>query len=442
MPLDAEDAQASPIGRLLSSARSLWQLRVFRRFWVANLVSNLGTSAFVMALSWLTVKTYGASGIAALALGYGVPQFLLNVVGGAAADRISRRRLFQLTETGFLLVALTLWLVSIGGTVPLWLLVAVNACNGAISAFDSPARTALISEMVPQHQWMEAQQLYSASSNITNIFGPALGGVLLSIGTSNRSHEEVAFFFNVLSFLPLLILIPFLPSPRAATHAARSKGESFLRSVAEGLQFVRGQWSLRSLLQLLAVVMLLGMPFQTLLPIFVHGHPSMGGGQSHGYYAALLSAVALGGFVGALLGMASSSGRRPGGSLLAAAVGLGLSIVLLASSAVIHWASLAAFFAGACGVLAVNLDTALVEGFTPVALQGRVSAIASLSKGLQSFSAAAASGLMHGVALLTGVPGSGYWPVQVSMGVVLMLVVLLLRGSLLALEARPASASA
>ena len=442
MPLDAEDSQGSPIGRLLSSARSLWQLRVFRRFWVANLVSNLGTSAFVMALSWLTVKTYGASGIAALALGYGVPQFLLNVVGGAAADRISRRRLFQLTETGFLVVALTLWLVSIGGTVPLWLLVAVNACNGAISAFDSPARTALISEMVPQHQWMEAQQLYSASSNITNIFGPALGGVLLSIGTSNRSHEEVAFFFNVLSFLPLLILIPFLPSPRAATHAARSKGESFLRSVAEGLQFVRGQWSLRSLLQLLAVVMLLGMPFQTLLPIFVHGHPSMGGGQSHGYYAALLSAVALGGFVGALLGMASSSGRRPGGSLLAAAVGLGLSIVLLASSAVIHWASLAAFFAGACGVLAVNLDTALVEGFTPVALQGRVSAIASLSKGLQSFSAAAASGLMHGVALLTGVPGSGYWPVQVSMGVALILVVFLLRGPLLALEARAASASA
>ena len=278
MPLDAEDSQESPIGQLLSSARSLWQLRVFRRFWVANLVSNLGTSAFVMALSWLTVKTYGASGIAALALGYGVPQFVLEVVGGAAADRISRRRLFQLTETGFLVVALTLWLVSIHGTVPLWLLVAVNACNGAISAFDSPARTALISEMVPQHQWMEAQQLYSASSNITNIFGPALGGVLLSIGTSNRSHEEVAFFFNMLSFLPLLILIPFLPSPRAATHAARSKGESFLRSVAEGLQFVRGQWSLRSLLQLLAVVMLLGMPFQTLLPIFVHGHPSMGGG--------------------------------------------------------------------------------------------------------------------------------------------------------------------
>jgi MFS family permease len=434
MSLNDEDSQDSPLVRLLSSARSLWQLRDFRRFWVANLVSNLGTSAFVMAMSWLTVKSYGASGIAALALGYGVPQFLLQVVGGATADRINRRRLFQLTETGFLVVAFTLWLASIDGIVPLWLLVSVNACNGAISAFDSSARTALISEMVPPPQWMEAQQLYSASSNITNIFGPALGGVLLSIGTSDRSHEEVAFFFNVISFLPLLAIIPFLPTVRSATRVARSKGESFLRSVAEGLRFVRGQWSLRALLQLLAVVMLLGMPFQTLLPIFVHGHHTMGGDQSHGYYAALLSAVALGGFVGALVGMASCSGRQPGGPLLASAVGLGMSIVLLAASGVIHWASLAAFFAGACGVLAVNLDTALVEGLTPVVLQGRVSAIASLSKGLQSFSAAAASGLMHWIGRQTGVPGSGYVPVQVSMGVGLILVVLLLRGPLLSLE--------
>ena len=138
--------------------------------------------------------------------------------------------------------------------------------------------------------------------------------------------------------------------------------------------------------------------------------------------------------MGALVGMASGSTRQPGGPLLASAVGLGVSIVLLAASGVIHWASLAAFFAGACGVLAVNLDTALVEGLTPVALQGRVSAIASLSKGLQSFSAATASGLMHWIGRQTGVPGSGYVPVQVSMGVGLILVVVLLRGPLLRLE--------
>jgi hypothetical protein len=40
----------------------------FRAFWLANLVSNLGTSAFVLAITWLTVKQHGAAGIASLAL--------------------------------------------------------------------------------------------------------------------------------------------------------------------------------------------------------------------------------------------------------------------------------------------------------------------------------------------------------------------------------------
>lgn len=94
------------LSRLANSAHSLWRLRSFRRFWLANMVSNLGTSAFVMALSWLTVKSYGATGIAWLALGYGVPQFFLEVIGGAEADRMNRRHLFRLTEVGFLAVAL------------------------------------------------------------------------------------------------------------------------------------------------------------------------------------------------------------------------------------------------------------------------------------------------------------------------------------------------
>jgi MFS family permease len=326
--------------------------------------------------------------------------------------------------------------------VPLWLLVAVNACNGAISAFDSPARTALISEMVPQIQWMEAQQLYSASSNITNIFGPALGGVLLSIGTSNRSHEEVAFFFNVLSFLPLLILITFLPSPRAATHAARSKGESFLRSVAEGLQFVRVQWSLRSLLQLLAVVMLLGMPFQTLLPIFVHGHPSMGGRQSHGYYAALLSAVALGGFVGGVAG--DGLQQRPPARWLVVgcscgawpvdrAAGLQCRDPLGFAGGVLCWSlrrigreSRYGFGGGVhagCPAGAGGGDCQLEQG---VAVVQR-----GTGQWTNAWSCAA-----YGCAWIGLLAGAGVD------GVVLILVVLLLRGPLLALEARAASASA
>ena len=77
----------------------------FRVFWLANLGSNLGTSAFVLAINWLTVKQYGAAGIASLALAYGLPQMLLQLVGGTVSDRIDRRRLFGLTQAGLLLMA-------------------------------------------------------------------------------------------------------------------------------------------------------------------------------------------------------------------------------------------------------------------------------------------------------------------------------------------------
>jgi len=411
--------------------QGLWNNRPFRSFWLANLISNLGTSAFVMAMTWLTVKTYGAHGIALLALGYGLPQCLLQVFGGAITDRIPRRLLFFRTQTALLLVALLLLLATTRGLVPLWLLVAVNACNGVISAFDTPARTALISEMVDREDLVTAQQVYSVASNVTNVFGPALGGILLSIGHGDRSHEDMAFLFNVLSFLPLLACIPWLPRTPAPAHPGSRP--PLWQSIREGLHYVRHQRQLRQLLQLLALVMLLGLPFQTLLPIFVHDNTNLH--THHATYAALLSAVGLGGVVGSLLGMASGQARRLGLALAVAALGLALAILLLAGSQVIHWASLSAFLAGACGVFSLNLNNALMQGLTPMELQGRVIAIANLGKGLQAFSAAAASEAIH--LLGRAMAGSNaYLLVQSSLALALLLGVALLWRPMARLEPR------
>ena len=165
----------------------------FRAFWLANLISNLGTSAFVLAINWLTVKQHGAAGIATLALAYGLPQMLLLLVGGTVSDRLDRRRLFGLTQSGLLLMAVLVLVASLRGLVPLWLLALLSGANGVLSAFDTPARTALVSDLVEPEEVTLAQQLYSLTTSATNIFGPALGGVLLSLGPTARSHEEVAF---------------------------------------------------------------------------------------------------------------------------------------------------------------------------------------------------------------------------------------------------------
>jgi len=419
-----------------SQVNDLLSVKAFRKFWLANIFSNLGTSAFVMAISWLTVKQYGAFGIASLALGYGIPQFCLQIIGGSVADRFARRRLYAITETGLLISAALLLFASVTGPVPLWLLVGVNAVNGAISSFDTPARSALITEMVSHDQIINAQQAYSISTSVTNIFGPALGGILLSLGKGGGSHEEIAFLFNVISFIPLLACIPSLPLTKFSKEN-KSKKTGIIQSALDGIKFVRKERDIRILLMLLAFVMLLGMPFQALLPVFVRTHLNPESG--HVFYASLLSAVSLGGFCSSLIGFKEGTMSRPGLLLIIASLTLGLSILVLVSSGIIHWASLAAFFAGAGGTLVINYDNALIEKNTPMELQGRIASIASLTKGLQAFSVAAAGYLMHILSHAPSSTTSGYLEVQVSLAIVLLLSVCMMAPSLYRIRQTQAS---
>jgi MFS family permease len=405
-----DPASAGPTG---STMGDLLSRPGFRTFWLANLISNLGTSAYVLAINWLTMKQYGAGGIATLALAYGLPQILLQLVGGTASDRIERRRLFGFTQSGMLVMAVLVLLAALQELVPLWLLALASAANGLISAFDTPARTALVSDLVDRQQVSTAQQLYSLTTSVTNIFGPALGGVLLSIGPTGRSHEEVAFAFNVLSFLPLLLVVPWLP--RGASHTTAQ--ESFRASLRAGVHQVRQHANLRTLLLLLGLVMVLGMPFQGLLPVFVQRHLSAETG--HGFYAALMSAVGLGSFIGSLLGIGLLESCRAGVLLAAASAGLSGAIVLLGASNVVHWASLSAFLAGACSYLAISVDNALLQAASGREMQGRINAIANLTKGLQSLSLAAAGYTIHLLAG-SGAFGSGYQPVQFSLAMGLL----------------------
>jgi MFS family permease len=415
--------------RHLSALPRLWSLSTFRAFWLASTLSNLGTSAYVMAMSWLTVRLYGSHGIALLALGYGIPQLLLELFGGAAADRTARRKLYMATESALFLVAAVLWLVSIKGVVPLWLLVAVSACNGVISAFDTPARTALIGEMVCSEDLVVAQQVFSVSSQITAVFGPALGGVLLSIGGRGHANEEWAFLFNVASYLPIILCFPFLPRVPSVDRALRQRLQvgDVLVGIRQGLVYVASRHVLVVLMQLLAVVMLLGLPFQALLPIFVHDSAPLG--SDHTAYAALLSAVGFGGLVGSLVGVASTEQRPRFIALALASLGLGCSLLLLTFSRVIYWSSLSAFLAGAFSVFAINLDMALLQGLTVPQMQGRVSSIASLGKGLQSLIAAAAS---EAIGLLSHSPlrSSAFALVQGGLALALIVISLCLWGGL------------
>ena len=104
-------------------------------------------------------------------MAYRFPQLFLQFCAGAATDRLASRQLYGLSESLLLLIAILLWLSSIGGNPSLWLWVAVCLGNGVISAFVASARSSLISVLLPNEVLVSAQQHLSVAAQGVGVFG-------------------------------------------------------------------------------------------------------------------------------------------------------------------------------------------------------------------------------------------------------------------------------
>ena len=359
--------------------------RQFLWMWGANLFSNFGTSTYVLAINWIAVKEHGGIGLGAITLAYGLSQFIFQLFGGVVSDRFNRKVVFVITESSALILAVILALFATDKFFPIWFLALMNGLNGAISAFDTPARTTLINELVPVEDLVQAQQLYGLAANTTSILGPALGGLLLGLGDT-----AIAFWFNAFSFIPVLISLLFIHAhPRAKSHQGPSI--PMLTSIVEGLGYVRQNEQVRTLILLMSIIMILGMPYQTLLPMFAHKVLHAGSSE----FAALSSAVGLGGFLGTLMTTNLGNNPQSGRWLFYTSLMFGLFIFLFVESPVIHWAALSVCLAGACSAITLNLDSSLIQSLSPETFRGRMTSISGLNKGALSISAALAGYASH-----------------------------------------------
>ncbi|TFH15771.1 MAG: MFS transporter, partial [Acidimicrobiales bacterium] len=133
------------------SARTFSALRFrnYRLYFASQAVSFSGTWMQLIAQSWLVLQLTG-SGTAlgtVMAMQF-LPTLLLAPVGGMIADRCDKRRLIMATQSIAGLLALTLGIVTMTGTVELWMVYAIAAGFGAVTAVDNPSRQTFVMEMV------------------------------------------------------------------------------------------------------------------------------------------------------------------------------------------------------------------------------------------------------------------------------------------------------
>ncbi len=351
--------------RFPAALRAL-QYRNFQLFFSGQLISLIGTWMQTVAQAWLVYRRTGSS---VLLGGIGfcsqIPVFLLAPVGGIVADRYKRQKVVIATQIASMLLALALAALTLTGTVRVRYIFVLAALLGTVNAFDIPARQSFIVEMVGRTDLMNAIALNSSMFNASRIIGPAVAGILVA-----RIGEGWCFFGNGVSYLAVIAgLLLMRVAPREAQPAG-----SPLRRLAEGFRYVAGNLPVRSLLGLLAVVSLTGMPYTVLMPIFadriLHGGAAALGN--------LMGATGIGALMGAMLLATRRNLQGFGRGVAVAAATFGASVAAFSFSHT-YWLSMGILvLAGFSMMVQMAATNTLIQSMVPDRLRGRVMSIYSM----------------------------------------------------------------
>jgi MFS family permease len=338
----------------------------YRRYFTGQVISISGNWMQNVAEMWLVVQLTGngvSVGLTA-ALQF-LPIMLFGAWGGLLADRVSKRRLLIVTQSLMALPALTLWALTVGGSVEIWMVYALVFVRGAVNAVDNPARQSFAIEMVGPENVVNAVALNSVIIHTSRILGPAFaGGVIALLGVGP------CFLVNAVSFAAMIAALRAMDP--AALHtpprlARRGRGQ--LRSA---LSHVARTPGLRIPLAMMAVVGTLSFNFQVLLPLLAsftwHGTAAT--------YTSLAVAMGIGSVAGALA--AGARGRADPRLLVAAAAAFGIAELLVAAAPTIPLQLAALIPLGAVSVtFAAGVNSAMQLAVDP-AMRGRVMALYSV----------------------------------------------------------------
>ena len=346
---------------------------IFRRIWVASLLSNLGLMIQSVGAAWaMTQMTSAADKVALVQTALMLPIMLISMPAGAIADMYDRRIVSLISLTIALTGATCLTLLTWIGAITPNILLAFCFIVGSGMALFGPAWQASVSEQVPAETLPSAVALNGISYNIARSFGPAIGGVVVA-----AAGAVAAFGANMLCYIPLLVVL-FLW--RRVSEPSRLPRERLNRAIVSGIRYITNSPSIRVVLTRTLVTGFAGGSVSALMPL-VARDLLHGGAQTYGI---MLGAFGMGAVIGAL--NISEVRKRMNGEaairLCALVMGAAIVVVAVSSEPVITAAALVV--AGAVWMLAVALFNIGVQLSAPLWVAGRSLAAfqASISGGI------------------------------------------------------------
>ncbi len=173
--------RGGPEQRGFAGTFSALRERDFAWYFAGNLAFFMAMQMQMLLRGFLAFElTDAASALGYMAATMAVPMLLTSPFGGVIADRVNKRFLLIVTQTGSAAMSLLIGLLILFDMVAFWHLLAISLVTGIIFSFNMPARQAIVPQLVPQHKLMNAISLQQAGMNATRILAPAIAGALIA----------------------------------------------------------------------------------------------------------------------------------------------------------------------------------------------------------------------------------------------------------------------
>jgi MFS family permease len=363
------------VARLVAGSEMLRSLRHrdFRLFWVGLGLALTGFQVQRVGMGFLAYDLTGSALYLTLVFaGDSIPMMLLAPIGGVFVDRLDRKRLLMLTRSGIAVLALIVTALTLAGRIEAWHLLVCSLLSGVLYAFDIPTRQAMIRDLVPEDDLVNAIALSQSIIQGARIVGPAIGGVALAlVGVSGT------FVLWAIGQLGLVVMVGLM----GGSHKARAGTASALANLTEGFRFIARQETILVLLLMSAVPALFAMSYQSLTPVFAQD--VLGQGKSQ--IGTMLAAAGVGALAGSVVVAASGERfNRPRVAALAAII-FSLIVTAFALSPVYLLSLGLLVLTGAAGAVYSVVNSSVVQTSTPREMQGRVMGVYQLTWNVQLF---------------------------------------------------------
>ncbi len=343
--------------------------RNYRLFFGGQGISLIGTWMTRVATGWLVYRLTGSAFLLGLVSFAGqIPVLFLGPFAGVWVDRWNRHRVLLITQALSMLQSFALAALALTKIITVNEIVVLNLFQGAVNAFDMPARQAFVIEMVEDSEDLgNAIALNSSLVNAARLIGPSVAGLLIAL--AGEGYCFLIDGFSYLAVIASLLAMVVVVRPREHEHG------SVLSELRDGWTYIRGFHPIWWILLLLALVSLVGMPYTTLMPIFA-GRILHGGAHTLGF---LMGATGVGALIGAVRLAARRTVLGLGRVIPMTAAGFGASLIAFSLSRYQWLSMLLLVVTGFCFMQQMAASNTILQTIVEDKKRGRVMSFYSMA---------------------------------------------------------------